>query len=470
MRKRSAQNEPKRQDKPKAQLENTGNTSDDSSEPESRSRKPKSQSEEIEDDCEPSKAPIENPKKKRHKYPPIETEPDVFVYEAFQLFAVPEPAGDGAADFSAREAFGETLEDVAGKVKPRVGQRKRTVAEVANALNARWPEKHTTRERVYDLVREAIRRGMILPTPPLEVEQMRRLKARFGLNGGPRTTIQVVNSVHNLPQEVAASAAMVVASLVKKHAGRQKDRPVHLGLPVGNSALRVTEVLGQILRSDPECPSFVVHALLPAGFARRTRQAPPSAMTAPLRNGLNQVRFIEMDAEPVVPCSEYDRARARLGWHRAFIERDDIDIIITSLACADHSHAVFSHYLETELPYDLHRETFDELREQRWVGDLLCQAYSNDCPITPQRGLRSVGLFEIPELVEMARRCDKDVVLVAGPCSFCGESRHPALHPLLRSPSLRIWNHLITDVRTVFELLDGPGPSAVSGFAPTRPR
>jgi len=55
--------------------------------------------------------------------------------------------------------------------------------------------------------------------------------------------------------------------------------------------------------------------------------------------------------------------------------------------------------------------------------------------------------------VRMARSGEKYVLVVAGPCAKCRATRTPALRPLVEEAGLRVWSHLVTDVRTARELL-----------------
>jgi hypothetical protein len=70
-----------------------------------------------------------------------------------------------------------------------------------------------------------------------------------------------------------------------------------------------------------------------------------------------------------------------------------------------------------------------------------------ECPV------RAVTLFELSDLVRLARTEGKYVVLLGGPCGECGHTKTPALLPLLSEPDLRLWTHLLTDVETAKELL-----------------
>jgi hypothetical protein len=409
------------------------------------------------------------PRRKREtkRRRPVAEESESIIFDATRMFFVsrdnqPQTGGEGAP---APDANGS---DRSGKGKDKPKPKKRqSVAEKAEYLNHHYPDSFTTREGYYDLVREGEHRGYVLFCPPLQFTLARRLREQYGLNGAADRRVQVVNAYRTTTHsDVCSGGARLLYSLVKKHAAGRADRTVHLGLSIGASARKVTRILGDILRTDADSPNFVVHAFSPPGFAQRDDQPPVGRMAESLRTGLNRVECIEIDAGPIVPCSDYQATRRMLAWSRAFVQRQKVDILVTALACARHLHAVFSHYLNDVAPPQLTDETEKELREKEWVGDVLCQPYSESGPISPQRGVRSVVLFDIPELVELARRPDKDIVLVAGPCSACQETRTEALRPLMRVESLRVWNHLVTDVVTAYELLHGRPPASAVGRLP----
>jgi hypothetical protein len=79
--------------------------------------------------------------------------------------------------------------------------------------------------------------------------------------------------------------------------------------------------------------------------------------------------------------------------------------------------------------------------------------YSDEEPITEPVGNRAVTLFELRDLVNLAKTPDRSVLLVAAACGVCQRSRADALVPLLRSPALKVWTHLVTDIPTARELL-----------------
>jgi hypothetical protein len=83
--------------------------------------------------------------------------------------------------------------------------------------------------------------------------------------------------------------------------------------------------------------------------------------------------------------------------------------------------------------------------------------YSSRGPIEIREGKRAVTLFEIDDLVTLANKKNKDVVIVAGPCpaADCNRTRSEALQPLLRNhKELGVWSHLYMDMQAAKQLVD----------------
>lgn len=340
------------------------------------------------------------------------------------------------------------------------------MADVADQLERYWPDKQppATRERCYDLVREAMRRGMFMVLPPVDFYQSRRLFREFCSKDGMHRSIKVVDARHDAPVHVATGAAELLHWLVLKHAARRGSAEVHLGLGAGNSVLHVIEWLAGLLRTRALCPDFVVHACIASGLMKRTGQrggagqATTAMMAAQLRTAARQVELIEVDWAAWVPADAHGQARSEITSHRAFRLREAIDIIVVAPAPA-HRDSIFYDFVETDLPEDLEGTTRETLFSRGYIGDVMCQPFSESGPILLDRGIRVLSLFEIDELVEFAARPEKDVVVLGGPCSGCGRTRTAALRPLIAEPTLRIWNHLVVDSTTAAELLDSEGTS-----------
>jgi len=349
---------------------------------------------------------------------------------------------------------------------------------VAEQLERSWPDKQppATRERCYDLVREAKRRGMFAILPPTDFHQSQRLLREFCSKDVARRSIKVVDARHDALVHVATGAAELLRSLVRKHAARRAPSEVHLGLGVGNSVLHVIEALAGLLRTMSDCPRFVVHACIPSGLMKRTGQpggagqATTAMMAEQLRSAVGQAELIELDWAAWVPADAYKKTREEIASHRAFQQREAIDIIVVAPAPAQ-PHSVLCDFIRNDLPPSVGEVTRDELSAGAYVADVMCQPFSESGPLCLNRGMRALTLFELDELVAFAAQPNKDVVLLGGPCSSCGGTRTAALRPLIANEALRIWNHLVVDSKTAAELLDphGVSPGACCSEADSPP-
>jgi len=342
------------------------------------------------------------------------------------------------------------------------GNEKRAVMAVVDWVQEHFGRTDIGRERVYPIFREGIHRRFVTLRPPLEDTVAQRIADLYGLCDAQRHAIHVANvegaQTHD---HVASAAAELVYSLIRRIVIEQGRNCVHLGLGVGNSSMKVARHLGDVLGSDPASPNLVVHALSSSGFMENEPDGVPINFVHLLETGLNRVDFVGLNAPPVIAAREYRAFRQSLAMQEARRRASEVDIVITAFACADHGHGVLNHYLRHLQSVDPNDVTRQLLLERGWVGDVQYVPYSKDGPIVLQEGLRSVVLFELPELVRMAQSGKKYVVLVGGPCSFCGQMRTRALLPLIEQPRLHVWTHLVTDIRTAAELLppswQGPG-------------
>lgn len=76
-------------------------------------------------------------------------------------------------------------------------------------------------------------------------------------------------------------------------------------------------------------------------------------------------------------------------------------------------------------------------------------------------------MVELEELVRLASCRGKFVVLLVGPCGLCGMPKTAALRPLLRVPALRLFTHLVMDLKTAEELCP-PGSLSADTRVPER--
>jgi DNA-binding transcriptional regulator LsrR (DeoR family) len=330
---------------------------------------------------------------------------------------------------------------------------------VATAI-ALWVRKEFriedfSRERVYALVWEAARRNMLLFNPPCHEQLAHEIATRFGIaeyRARPER-IQVVN-VRGVEanRAVCDAGADLILRLLRrlKQRGRKE---VHLGLGSGASAMMVARRLAAVLRTDRNCPNLVLHALSTGGFSfdNPTRDAPITYFGL-FEDALVDVDYVGLFCPTVVKCENYRDLQETPGVRESFEKRHKIDIVVTSFATADDRHGLLQRFFESVGG----RRELRQLVELGWVGEIQFRPFSADGPILTREGNRAVTLFEIAELVELARTPDKFIVLLSAPCIACKKPRVPALRHLLTNPALKVWTHLVADVKTAVALLQEP--------------
>ena len=167
----------------------------------------------------------------------VTKEPDELVYAAAETyFSTMQPDEE---DDSAK---------VDGKKKGRAKATKGCATRAANDLKERFDRQDLTRERIYPLIWEAIRRKFVVMNAPIEENLSRQLIEKFDLAQHLEATngaITVVNVVGNITsQHVGEAAADRIVNLIDKVRKEKEARAiangedpenvkVHLGLGAG---------------------------------------------------------------------------------------------------------------------------------------------------------------------------------------------------------------------------------------------
>jgi hypothetical protein len=333
--------------------------------------------------------------------------------------------------------------------------RRGAAAAVASWLREKWGREDLTRERIYPLFWEAARRDFLFLQPPREQYLARELADRFqvGRYREDEETVQVVNARgRDAFRHVTSAGADLVYSLIQR-VGKKKGR-VHLGLGAGYSSMMVAKRLAGRVYSDLTCPPLVLHALSAGGFLIDKPYNAPITYLSYFDGALPQVDSIALFSETVVSEDEYQRVKSNPGVRKSMECAAEIDIVLTSFASARDEHGMLGQYLEALLKEGaLAPRAVERMRDAGWIGDVQFRPYSSEGPIIEECPVRAVTLFELSDLVELAKSGQKYVVLLAGPCGECGRLKTDALEPLLTNPKLRLWTHLVSDVDTVGALL-----------------
>jgi hypothetical protein len=361
---------------------------------------------------------------------------------------------------AAREKEGDSENDT------EAGEKYRGAASsVADWLQNVRGRADITREKIYPMFWEACNRGFLLLQPPAEHHLRKKLENNFALYKHPGEITVVNANGENAAQHVTSAAADQIVELIERVWKEKKeqypDEPekqaVHLGMGAGFAAMLVARRLANKIRSGAEVPQIVLHAISSGGFLPNEPHKSPSTYFSYFDPALMNVKFVALFSATVVSNSDYENQKANPAIRYSYEKRDEIDIIVTSLAAADHEHGLLWRYLSHLVEQNLlSPNVLTKMFDAGWVGDVQFRPYSTEGPL-PENvcPVRAVTLFELNELVEIAkdRTNGKYVVLVAGPCGECGATKKNALLPLLANGKLRLWTHLITDAKTAKELL-----------------
>lgn len=328
---------------------------------------------------------------------------------------------------------------------------KKKVAEIASTIKQEFG-RPCTREQIYPLLAKARDQGLIRLVPPLEDQLPRALAEQFQHDPASITVVDLAKQGGALG--VAFRAAEVVLMHIKELLRRGR-KPVGLGLGPGRASLEVSSQLAELMRSDEALPHRCVslHAITGGGPPDEPEYAPNSFFNVFPKRLVDHC--VGLFAEILVPCKQYRSVIQRASVSRAFERREDIDIVITSRGAVAEQHDLYCRLLKQE------GQDIEALQRRGWIGNVQYRPYSDTGPITEERdAFRAVTLFELADFVELARRKDKHVILIARCCSVCGEPQARSLWPLMTVRELKVWSHLLMDISVATELLDQANRSA----------
>ncbi len=313
--------------------------------------------------------------------------------------------------------------------------------EIADAINHEWDLKDLlTREQIYPLFREARRRDFIMLLPQLDRSARDEVARRYDLSAD---TLHVVPARGKGALEIVANAAADrVLNLIREIGSRKR---VHIGLGAGGTMTQFSQKLALRLRTEPGLPKLAFHALSTGCNVARPYTAPVSFFSA-FHEVADVIEYFGLFAPAFIPTGSYRRETRRRGVIESFERAGDIDIVVSAIAWAGDPHAELNHYIES-------KEERERMQRAGHVGDVLYRPFSTTGPLRHKPSIKAVSLFELPELVDLAKTPGKHVLLIAGPCAFCDLRKGRALRPLLACPELRVWSEIVMDLPTTEELL-----------------
>jgi DNA-binding transcriptional regulator LsrR (DeoR family) len=316
---------------------------------------------------------------------------------------------------------------------------------VARIVSREWgiAVKHTD---VYPIVSEGLKRGFARIVAPAAVKWGDAIARRFG---HPKEAIRVLaaRGPSALPA-VSGAAADHILDLILRLGEAMPERGVHVGFVGGSTVMAVAHDLAVRLRHADRLPKLVFHAVC-SGFNALHPETAPNSFFGYFADLPTQVDFVGLFAPPVVLAETYKDVQGGVGVRDSFQLAEEIDLVVTSLASMADEHGPLKE-LEVVSAHQL-----EGLDAAKAVGDVSYCPFSAEGPILIEKGPRAMTLFQIPELVRLAARKDKHVVLVASPCPGCGRARADALLPLLVKPGLKVWSSVFLDEDTAREIVSG---------------
>lgn len=322
----------------------------------------------------------------------------------------------------------------------------RKTPEIRDAVNQELArlnrKKKITREQVYQLLTLGRERRFFTFTPPARYALQTRVANTFDV---AQNRVQVANST--AIDHVAATAATLMVELILDLGNKHEN--VHVGLGGGYTTRLVAYHLATQLRALPDLPKLTLHALS-TGFNPMGPHTAPVAFFGFFEDISPEVEYVGLFAPPVVETEQYRQTIRRSGVKESFDAREDLHLVVTSLGSASHGHGDFFRFMQLGKKRGL-----KVLEKAGWIGDVQYRPYSATGPIVEDTEIRAVTLLELNELSEMAASGDKYVLVVAGPCAVCGETRSDAVRPLFVAPELRLWSHFAMDMATAEDLVAG---------------
>ncbi len=306
------------------------------------------------------------------------------------------------------------------------------------------------RENIYPLLREARKRGYLSVHPPPDGLLRQRICDRFDQKKDNVHVLRVRGETSR--DHVADAAAELIVKLIHE-VGEDKKR-VRIGLGGGGTIMEVARALALRLRSESSLPDLALHAVT-SGFDVANPWTAPVCFLPYFGEAAPNVKYVGLFAAAVTEAKEYEDTKKLPGVEVSFRKAKDIDIVITSMASAADEHGELNRFMNLgeKKSGEKKSRAFASLETAGWVGDVTYRPYGMNSPIATTEGIRAVSLFELEDLVALAAKPNKHVVLVVAPCGICNKSKGEALRPLMSNRVLKLWSDVFMDLTTAQSLL-----------------
>jgi hypothetical protein len=318
--------------------------------------------------------------------------------------------------------------------------------EIAERVNREFPrQRELTREGIYPLIGEAVRRGFLKLVPPVSRQLAAEISARY-----PTLQSCVLRVVETAGKHDNAKVAAVAAEVALDHLGEivraKRGAVVGLGLGPGRATLDFCRAFGGLLADYSEPVKLKLVAISAGCPANAPEYASISFFNLFPPHVVDSK--VGLFAETLVPLKDFDAIKGRAGVKEAFGAQPGIDLVVTSMGDVQDDDDLLSMFLEQS------DQDLPSLRAAGWIGNVQYRPYTAKGPVKEKpNDLRAVTLYELEDLARVADQKNKHVILMARQCGICGRTRAEALRPLLTNPALKVFSTLVLDAATARALL-----------------
>jgi hypothetical protein len=305
-----------------------------------------------------------------------------------------------------------------------------------------------SRETIYPLIGEAVRRGFLRLVPPVDQQLAEQVVAKYPCLQPPGTLSVVQTAGPHDNAKVAVAAAEAALKLLAQVLENKRDANAGIGLGPGRATLDFCRAFSGLLAGYPEPVKLKLVAISAGCPANEPEFAsisffnlfPPHVVRSK----------VGLFAETLVHVEDFDEIAGRAGAREAFEakEQQTIDLVVTSMGDLRDEHDLLCTFL---------RQSGQDVRgllRQGGIGNVQYRPYTAKGPLPEKpRDLRAVTLYELEDLVRIAGQKNKHVILIARQCGMCCRTRAEALRPLLTNPNLKVFSTLVMDAATARELL-----------------
>jgi DNA-binding transcriptional regulator LsrR (DeoR family) len=154
-------------------------------------------------------------------------------------------------------------------------------------------------------------------------------------------------------------------------------------------------------------------------------------------------------SENLVTVEQFKKVVQQPGVREVFRVKNAVNLVVTSMGDFSDPEDLLRTHLEAA---GVNAMLLRDNNHEPYVGNVQYRPYTRMGAVTTEE-LRAVTLFELPELVSLARAPNKAVVLMARRREYDGRTRSKALRPLLENRDMQLFSHLVIDEATARELL-----------------